>query len=182
MPATLLTAVLAAHVYGPHEFRAGMRGDRAVSNLDYYRQNYPALTQRISRGVNFPALVLNYPFRNAFQPLLYSRNGEYTYFSIYPSDLSFFIFVTTFWYCLGRRLDRVPGVIREDRLLSVRAAGPVFGLLFGILSGAYADQMAGSQFRPDRQVGYIGLAWSVGLTAYFFWRLTRLRKMKSPTG
>jgi len=102
LPAVLLSFALACHVYDPHEYRMELYRHPGAGTLEYFSQHSPALAGRISQGVNFPALVLDYPFRNDYDPLIYSRNTEYTYFAIYPKDIGFFCWHHDF-LVLGRQ-------------------------------------------------------------------------------
>ncbi len=173
LPIIQLVLALACHINDPHEYRAKALRDRAVNNLEYFFQNTPALAGRISQGINFPALVLAYPFRNEDNPI-YKRNGEYTLIWIAPRDIAFFFGIVLFWYWVGRTLDDRQG--RRSRTTwprYVTMAGLVCGVVFGILTGASAFLMIGSKYHPERQIGAFGIAWSLALTAYFIWRFTR---------
>jgi hypothetical protein len=108
LPIALLTFALVSHVYDTHEYRigahrVGAHRDREVSNLEYYGQHSPALVERISRGINFSALVLDYPFRDADIPI-YEWNSDFTLISITPGDVGFFAGVVFFWYLVGRKI------------------------------------------------------------------------------
>jgi hypothetical protein len=141
--------------------------------MEYTFQHLPALAERVSKGINFPALVLDYPFRQ-YDNAIYSRNSDYTLIWISPKEIGFFAGIAAFWYWLGRKLDqsqgRSPGTTWSRK---VRIAGLTFGLVFGILTGAYAFQMIASKWYPERQIGVFGIVWSFTLTAYFAWRFTR---------
>jgi hypothetical protein len=187
LPIVQLALALACHVYETHEYRAerragaGSHRDPAVtgepiyeSGLEYYVQNSPALAERISQGINFPALVLDYPFRDAYAPVIYERNSAYTYFSICPRDLGFFLGIVLFWYWVGATLDGSRG--RNPRIAwprKARLAALAGGVVFGILTAAYADEMIASNGLPYRQIGAVGMAWASALIAFFGWRLTR---------
>lgn len=161
-------------IYGPHQYRVRVRLDGAVGDnnmLEYAAQNAPAPIERISKGVNFPALVLDYPLRE-YDNALYSHNSAYTLIWVSPSEVGFFAGIAIFWYWLGRKLDqRRGGSPRTTRPRKVRIAGLMCGLLFGILTGAYAIQITASRFRPERQIGAFGIVWSLALTACFAWHL-----------
>ena len=96
----------------------------------------------ISRGVNFPALVLAYPLRNEGQAI-FERNGDYTLVWIGVNDLGFFIGIVFFWIWRGK--DTGPEMRRSH---SVTAAWPTKakGLLvslaelyFGVLRREHVD-------------------------------------------
>lgn len=175
LPLAQLVFAVACHVYGPHEYRANRRRDHATGDgLDYYERNYPALSERISLGINFPAMVLDYPLRNSYSPEIYSHNSAYTFISIEPKDIGFFGGIVLFWHWMGRLLDRRLGPLRETtRPRAARAAGLACGLAFGVLTAIYANTMIGFEFRPERQIGTFGIVWAAVLVAYFGWRLTR---------
>jgi len=173
LPIALLTFALACHVYDTHEYRLGAYRDRAVNNIEYFSQHSPALAKRISLGINFPALVLSYPLRNAYDPVLYSRNTEYTYFAIYPRDIGFFVGIVIFWYLVGRVLDERQAQNKEIKSSPrLRRAASSVGIVFGILSALYADQFIKTAWLPQRQIGLFGFAWAAGLLAYFLWQFT----------
>ncbi len=173
LPIAQLALALACHVYEPHEYRLKAQRDRAVNNKEYTFQNSPALAGRISQVVNFPALVLDYPLRNE-DNAIYQRDSQYTLIWIAPRDIGFFVGIVLFWYLVGRTLDeRQERQSRTTWPRYMRMAGPVCGVAFGILTGAYAYHMIASQYRPERQIGASGIAWSLGLIVYFTWRLLR---------
>jgi hypothetical protein len=95
LPIGLLILALVCHFYDTHEYRAGVYRDHAVNNLYYYGQHYPALVQRLSRGINFPALVLDYRLKDELEAL-YERNSDYTLISITPRDVGFFVAIVLF--------------------------------------------------------------------------------------
>src|SRR5579872_5244074 len=171
LPVTMLTLALASHVYGPHEFRVGLRRNRVVNDQGYYGQHYPVLIQRISEGISFPALTLGYPFREVYDPILYQRNSDWGYVSVDPKDIAFFVGVIVFWYWVGRQFDKL-----QDRAASwPRKAriipGFVCGLLFGLFTGLYAGQMIATKLPPEMQIGAFGIVWAAGLIVYFSWQL-----------
>jgi hypothetical protein len=169
LPIALLTFALACHVYDTHEYRIGAYRDRVVNNLEYYGQHSPALVERISRGINFPALVLDYPFRDADIPI-YEWNSDFTLISITPGDVGFFAGVVFFWYLVGRKID--DGMEPSNAWpRQLRITGLGCGVLFGLLTGGYADQMIKSHRLPQRHVGTFGIVWALVLIAYFAWRL-----------
>lgn len=172
LPIALLTLALACHVYDPHEYRIGAYKDRAVNNLEYFGQHSPALVGRLSRGINFPALVLDYPFRNAYNPVIYEWNSDFTFISIKPGDVGFFAGIVFFWYLVGRKLDDGQELSHGKAWpRQLRITGLACGVVFGMLTGAYADQMIKSQWLPQRYVGTFGVVWALALIAYFSWRL-----------
>ena len=173
LPILQLVFALACHVYDPHEYRVQARRDHAVDNLGYRYQNNPAIYGRISQGINFPALVLGYPFRND-DNALYERNSEFTLIWIAPKDIGFFLGIVSFWYWVGRILEKRLGLIQgTTRPRLARIAGLACGVVFGMLTAAYACQMIAREFRPWRQIGGFGIAWAAILIAYFGWRLTQ---------
>lgn len=183
LPITMLTLALASHVYGPHEFRVGLRRNHVVNDQGYYGQHYPVLIQRISEGISFPALTLSYPFREEYDPILYQRNSDWGYVSVDPRDIAFFVGIILFWYWIGRHLDKV-----HNRAASwprkARILGFVCGVLFGLLTGLYAGRMIGTKLPPEVQIGAFGIAWAVGLVAYFTWQLTgelRREQQRAPS-
>jgi len=173
LPLVQLTLALACHVYEPHEYRALAYRDRAVNNPEYTFQHSPALSGRISRGINFPALVLGYPLRNQ-DDAIYQHNSEYTLIWIAPKDLGFFGGILLFWYWVGRKLEehlgRSSGRIWPRK---ARVAEAVGGVVFGLLTAAYAGQMIAEKWLPARQIGLYGVAWASALLIYFIWRFTR---------
>jgi hypothetical protein len=172
LPIAQLILALGCHVYDPHMYRIGAYKDRAVNNLEYFGQHSPALAGRLSRGINFPALVLDYPFRNADNPVLYERNTEFTLIWVSPGDVGFFASIVFFWYLAGRKLDDGQGWSHgKARPRQLRITGLACGVVFGVLTGAYADQMIKSHWFPQRYVGTFGIAWALVLIAYFAWRL-----------
>jgi hypothetical protein len=59
-----------------------------------------------------------------------------------------------------------------ERLASpVEDYGHGLRVVFGLLTGAYADQMIKSQWLPQRHVGTFGIVWALVLISYFAWRL-----------
>lgn len=173
LPIGLLIFALVCHVYDTHQYRAAAYRDRAVNNLEYFSQHSPALAGRVSRGINFPALVLRYPFKDETDAL-YKRNSEYTLIWISPSDIVFFAGIVLFWYWVGSVLDRSQtrgsGATwpRKARIL-----GLACGFVFGIANGVYAAQLIATPWLPERQIGAFGIAWACALIAYFTWRFAR---------
>lgn len=172
LPIALLAFALACHVYDPHEYRVQARLDHAVDNLEYLYQNNPSIYGRISLGINFPALVLDYPFREIYNPRIYESNDNDMFISIAPKDIGFFCGILLFWYWVGWTLDKSLGGIRGTWPRPARIAGLCCGLIFGMLTAVYAEHMVTLEFRPWRQIGAFGIAWAAVLIAYFTWRLT----------
>ena len=167
LPLVLLAFAFVCHIYEPHEYRVGLYRDRAFNNPSYYGQRHPAWVGRISKGINFPALVLAYPLRNE-ENAIFERNSSYTLIWISPSDIGFFVGVVLFWCWVGARLDRSKAQTRETSLPHVLRIGLLAcGLVFGLFTAAFANQMLDTQFLPERQVGVFGVAWSCALVAYF---------------
>lgn len=172
LPLTLLVLALASHVYGPHAYRLQAQRDRAINNTGYLFQHNPEVVERLSRAINFPALVLSYPFRNE-DNAVYRRNTEYTLVWIAPKDIAFFACIVVFWCLVGRAIDkRRGGLPRETWPRKIRIAGLSCGVILGILTGAYAAKLVTSEWLPERQIAGFGIAWSIVLLAYFIWRLT----------
>jgi len=173
LPMIQLALALACHIYEPHEYRAKALQDRAVNNIEYTFQHSPALAGRISKGMNFPALVLAYPFRRATR-VIYEHNSEYTLIWVDFKDLVFFFGTVLLWFLVGRRLDTSLG--RSSTVVlpyGVRVTGLFCGAVFAIMTGAYAIQQMASKWRPENQIGAFGIVWSLSLMIYFFWQLTR---------
>jgi hypothetical protein len=171
LPFGQLVLALACHIYEPHEYRVGARRDGAVNNPEYTLQHSPAPVGMISRGVNFPALVLAYPLRNAGQAI-FERNGDYTLIWIGVNDLGFFIGIVFFWYGVARIQDRnAEKSLTAAWATKATTAGLVCGAIFGVLTGAYAIQMASTRWRPEREIGAFGVVWGLVLIAYFIRRL-----------
>jgi hypothetical protein len=83
LPIVQFVLALACDLYEPHEYRLGLSGG---GSIEYVFQHSPASVGRISRAINFPALVLDYPLRNKDNPL-YRHNSDYTLIWIAPSRL-----------------------------------------------------------------------------------------------
>lgn len=173
LPLGQLVLAVACHVYEPHQYRATARRDRAVDNMEYSFQHSPAPVGVISRGINFPALVLAYPWRNDSQAL-YSRNSEFTLIWIGTNDVAFFLGITIFWCWLARELDGsgTPNPTPE-RIRYARLASLACGTIGGVLVGAYSMNLIGSPWRPERQIAVFGIAWTPMLIVYFTRRLIR---------
>jgi hypothetical protein len=173
LPTVQLALALFCNVYGPHEYRVASRRDRAVNNMEYFLRHNPGLAERISKGINFPALVLDYPLRNE-DGAIYERNSDYTLIWIAPREIGFFVGVVLFWYWAGRKLgprrERSHGTTWPHE---ARTAGLILGIVFGTLAGAYATQMIASRWRPENQIGGFGIVWSLGLITYFGWQMKR---------
>jgi hypothetical protein len=173
LPIVQLVLALTCHFYDPYVYRVRARRDRAVNNTEYLFQHSPAWAERISQGINFPALVLAYPFRNESNAV-YERNSVYTLIWISPGDIAFFVGILLFWYWLGLTLDERSGPSPKTIWPSrPRMAGLVGGIAFGILTGVYAGQKIGGGLHPERQIGAFGIVWALALTAYFTWRFIR---------
>jgi hypothetical protein len=177
LPVAQLIFAFAALVYGPHQYKVrelevGVSGDNNM--LEYSAQNFPAPVERISNGINFPALTLAYPLRNYNVNELFFYANNYTFVRIYFKDIGFFLAILVFWYWVGRKLEQSQrhgtGTTRPRWM---RVAGVSCGLVFGILTGTYAVQMLVRDWhwRPERQIGSCGIVWSLALVVYFVWRV-----------
>ena len=184
LPLLQLLLAFAGSVYGPHEYRVGARqkgvyGDNNV--LEYSGQNTPAPVERISQGINFPALALAYPLKGHANAII-DYNCDYTLVWISLHDVGFFAGVIVFWYWMGRKLDQSQG--RSPRIArprTLRIAGLTCGFVFAILNGAYALQLSVSKWRPERHIGAFGIVWALVLFAYFAWRSTQESRSKNGT-
>jgi hypothetical protein len=174
LPVLQLAFALAAHIYKPHEYRVRARARHVTSNLEYFFQNSPALSGRFSQGINFPAMVLDYPLRSR-QHAMYEYIDEDTLiFLISGSDIGFFFGIVIFWHWVGRMIDSRLGT-RAATTWSrpARIAGLACGFVFGVLTAAYAGEMIASEYRPLRQIGAFGIVWAAVFVAYFGWRLAK---------
>lgn len=173
LPIVQLALAVACHVYDPHLYRVIAERDGGGRNLEYFDQHFPALAGRVSQGLSFPALVLKYPIRNV-EGVIFEHNSDYTFVRISTEDVGFFLGIVLFWFWVGMRLEEGLGRSRK-RVWPYRArvVGLGCGVLFSLLTGAYAVQMIGSKWRPERQIGMFGIVWAVALCLYFVWRLTR---------
>src|SRR5689334_4459604 len=98
LPTVQLFFALFCLVYGPHQYRQGVVRDNAWgTSLEYFSQHSPPPIERISKGINFPALALAYPLRG-YTNAIYSHNGDYTLIWVSPSDIGFFVGIAIFWY------------------------------------------------------------------------------------
>jgi hypothetical protein len=166
LPAIQLVVAVAAHVYGPHEYRVQARHDRATSNIIYYFQHYPAPTERVSLGVNFPALTLSFPFREA-SGTIYEHNSPYTNVRVSYSDVTFFAAIVLFWQIVGGVLERRCFSRVCPRWAQV--AGVILGVGFTILVAAHALRLVAEKWQPEREMGAFGLAWAALLISLFAW-------------
>ncbi len=157
--------LLEAHQHRPQSPRNTFLG------LEYAPQLFPAPAGRISQGINFPALVIDFPLRHQTRRV-FEHDTEYAYVDVSLRDLGFFAGIVLFWYGVGRGLDS-----RRSRWASehraVRIAGPALGVAFAVLTGVYADYLIGVENQPDRQIGVCGIAWSCVLITLFAWQLAR---------
>ena len=178
LPLMQLILASAALVYGPPEYRARLWLDDVLGDnnvLEYFNQHFPAPVVRASYGINFPALVLDYPLMGYTKDLFHFSN-DFTFINITPRGVGFFVGIAIFWYWVGRKLDqylgRSPTIIRPRK---TRVAGLTCGLVLGILTGAFAIEILirDWNFRPERQIGAFGIVWSFVLIAYFAWQFTR---------
>jgi len=173
LPIALLILALGCHIYEPHQYRERARLDRVTSNMEYTFQHSPASIGRLSQGINFPALVLDYPLKDQ-DGAIYSKNSDYTLIWIAPKDLGFFAGILVLWYWVGRSIDeRLAAERRRPAPRIARIAGLICGIVFAGLTGAYAYRLVSSEWLPEREIGLFGLAWAAILSGYFGWRLGR---------
>lgn len=170
LPLTQFTVAVFCHLYGPHEYRLAANRDKAVNNMEYFLNHAPPISERISEGVNFPALVVAYPFRNLDAPI-YQYNSEFTLIWISLRDLGFLAGVVILWCWIGTELRRSRSSSYENSLQKGRFIESTCGVLFAILVGAYAVQMIASRRPPSVQIGFFGAVWGVLLVGYFIRRL-----------
>jgi len=181
LPAVQLALAMACHIYEPHEYRAKADRDPAFGTMQYAFQNSPAMSGRISKGINFPALTLDYPLRDE-GVAVYEHNSDYNVVRIAPKDIGFFFGIVVFWHWVGRNLDRSRG--RRPTHGWPRPAaigGLICGVVFGGLTGAYAVHLMASKWRPERHIGAFGIIWSIALLIYFGWRLAQRTADSSTT-
>jgi hypothetical protein len=170
LPIVQLVVALACHVYEPHEYRVAYRAAHA-NPVDYSIENSPAPVGRASLGLNFPALVIAFPFRNQ-DGSIFKWNSDFTLVWISPKDIAYFLGILLFWQwvgtCLGQAFD--PTELRSRALIPPIAwlAG---GLVFGLLTLLYAGSMIYSGRRAACQIGAAGVVWGCGLAAFFARRL-----------
>jgi len=173
LPAVLLALALACHVYDTHVFRVESHRRRKEVTLEFYAEHRPAWPVRASEGISFPALVLAYPLKGAQRPI-FDLNSEYTGVSICPYDLGFFLGIVLFWYLVGRMADeRWQRAAERTWPRKVRIAGFCGAVVFGMLTGTYANCGIAGNHLPARQVGAVGMVWASVLIAYFAWELAR---------
>ena len=167
LPIAQLALALACEFYNTHEYRAKARADGAVNNPWYFAQHYPALVGRLEKSINFPALVLDYPLRHQTNAL-YERNSDYTLIWIDGNTLGFFFAIVLFWCWVGWKLDQRQGRGPVTKWpAAVRVAGLRCGVVFGVLTGAYAAWWISRGWTPLLQIGACGMVWSIVLTIYF---------------
>jgi len=172
LPVAQLVLAFGCHLYEPHEYRVGRPGG---ASTEYFFQHSPALIGRISRGINFPALVLDYPLQDKTDAI-YSNNTEFTLIWISLSDVGFFIGIVIFWHWVGGVFERRKQEgLRGTRSREMSIANLVCGNAFAVLTGIYAYQMSSSRWLPQRQIGIFGLLWAAVLLIYFVWGFARFR-------
>jgi hypothetical protein len=157
LPICQLVLALACYLYEPYQYRAR---NHYVTELDYFIQHYPPPIGRIYRGLNFPALLLSYPYERVLGPMMVSDTGKV---------VGFFLGVAIFWYWVGRRFDR--GSL--PRSLRARIAGLSAEALFAILTATLAGYLIATRAFPEKQIGLCRIAWACLLTTDVLWRLTR---------
>ncbi|HLK18427.1 MAG TPA: hypothetical protein VKT81_05700 [Bryobacteraceae bacterium] len=160
------------NIYNVHEYRVHARHDRVVNNVEYFWQHSPGTTERISQGLNFPALVMDFPLKDKGEAI-YERNSDFTLIWIGPREIGFFVAVFLLWHIVGRTLDRRHERNSRIRPRGLRTAVLAAGLLFGICIGVYAYQMILLRWLPMREIGLCGFAWAITLVTYFGWRLLK---------
>jgi hypothetical protein len=182
LPIAQLALAVFCNIYGPHEYRVSSRQARVLDNMEYLRQHYPGVAERLSQGVNFPALVLDYPLRNQDSPI-YRHDTGYTLIWIAPREIGFFLGVVLLWHWVGcqsgprRERSRSAPPHRNARIIAL-----MLGMVFGALTGAYAAPMIASPWRPENQIGGFGIAWSLALIMYFAWQLWQMRQKAGKAG
>lgn len=171
LPVGQLIFASACHIYEPHQYRVHAKLDHAVGNTEYLFQHTPAPIGRVSLGINFPAMVLAFPFRNEDGPL-YLYNSEYTLIWFGLRDIGFFAGIVLFWCCLGWILDERAGPpsLGKAGMPIIRICGWCAGVIFGLVTGIYALSLLASEARPERQIGMAGIAWAMLLILFCMWR------------
>lgn len=138
--------------------------------MNFPWHNEPALADRISWAMNFPADVVAGLFNFGFPRPLY-RTGVWR---LSVKDLVFFISTGFLWYWVTSILVRRKTKRDSSKLLGVpRVALLSSGFLFALALGAVAlDGLISVSSPPGyRQAAFFGLLWSLGLGAYFIWKL-----------
>ena len=176
LPVAQLLLALFGSVYGPRQYKAELVANRVSGDnnvLEYFFQHYPATVERISSGINFPAMVLAFPFRDSHS-VIYERSIGQLLIWISPKEISFFVAILVFWYWVGSKLDRrKDGRTRDSSARITKVAELVCVFTFAVLTAAYAIQLITSEWMPYRQIGMFGIPWSLVLLSYFGWSLRR---------
>ncbi len=142
----------------------------AQLGLDFYRRNTPAPAERVSLALDFPAAILAGPFNIAFPRRLYETKLRL----LSMRDLAFFFWTGVLWYwTMSILIQRGKSGDVKKLSRSVRIALLVCGLGFALIVGAIGLDALVSKFSaiPDKQIAPFGLLWSLGLAAYFLWKL-----------
>ncbi len=171
LPVAQVILALALHVYESREHRHGAYS-APLFGLRYNPNFSPAPAGRLSLGINFPAVVLAYPFRNVYGTV-FADDTEYTNIYIQVRDLYYFSGVAVFWWLVGLGLDRRRQHSQRRWSRKARFAAKACGLGFGLLCLVFAQSMIRATYEPQRDIGLCGLVWSCGLIAFFTWQLVR---------
>ena len=171
LPVAQVILALALHVYESREHRPGAYS-APLFGLRYNPNLSPAPAGRLSLGINFPAVVLAYPFRNVYGTV-FADDTEYTNIYIQVRDLYYFSGVAVFWWLVGLGLDRRRQHSQRRWSRKARFAAKACGLGFGLLCLVFAQSMIRATYEPQRDIGLCGLVWSCGLIAFFTWQLVR---------
>ena len=173
LPVVLGLFAIGCHVYTPGETLDRVLRQTVLIPPESDLDQFPAPLDRISKGINFPAQMLDYPLLNVDREI-YSHKGKDTYVSFHLRDIVFYVGVVLLWYFIGRALDRAleqSSAINRSR--AARIAGLAGGVVFGTLNWAYADLMMEPAWGVQRQIGACGIAWACILIAWFSWQLAR---------
>jgi hypothetical protein len=183
--ALLQTALAtAALLYAPYQYRAGRHAIGDDAGLVVWRQTYPPAVLRIAYAMNFPALAATYPLRFAgnwaVRPL-FRWDDPFVWISV--DDAIFLLGVGALWYWVGAGADRIVGWRGSVHSRALRATGATIGLSIavGIAVLAVKYSLLTDADRPFKQIGVIGVIWSIVLLCYFSWKLVLVIRASTPS-
>jgi hypothetical protein len=166
-----IVVAVSLFLYSPYQYLVRVRASGIVNNPEYFLNNWPPPAMRVSQAINFPAVVLDSPFRFALRRshmLFYENNSRYGYVSLGINDVVFFLWVGMLWYWVGMRIDQTLGQMQKRNWpRNVIFAGLSCGVLFAIACAVYGIKLVGVQRESAYQVAPFGILWAVLLGCYF---------------
>lgn len=179
LPLIVVPLVLSTMLYGPTAEHWEVFRTLKFGNIAWQAEHFPMPLERVASALNFPAMTINYAF-DRFSADVYSGWVAHRILVLLKGrDCTYLVCTAIFWWWIGTIWDRRIDSMKATKRRWFVVAESSFGILLGLLCGAYAYNMFIMYKRPMRQIAAGGFLWAIVLIVFFAEAMIRRQDSKS---